>query len=201
MKLLQYYLAKLAEEGTEVAQIALKTVQFGPDEVMPGQPLNNFERCHLELDDLNAMVEELNEKFGFSYTPNRERMEAKKVKVRKYLEFSIHLGMVEGKTDAGFTEGHVMKVRHVKQHIKQSNVDSLEDPFADIRDKRMSELNSEQRDRAFECWLRKEYLSFGSYYGEQQDSLFPSVFRVIDRLRVAVREWQCFEENASKQRN
>ena len=99
MKLLQYYLAKLAEEGSEVAQIALKTVQFGPDEVMPGQPLNNFERCHLELDDLNAMVEELNEKFGFNYTPSRERMEAKKAKVRKYLEFSMHLGMIEGKTD------------------------------------------------------------------------------------------------------
>ena len=99
MNHLQHYLGKLAEEGSEVSQIALKTQQFGPGEVMPGQPLNNFERCHLELDDLNAMVEELNEKFGFSYTPNRERMEAKKAKVRKYLEFSMHLGMVEGKTD------------------------------------------------------------------------------------------------------
>jgi len=99
MNHLQHYLAKLAEEGSEVAQIALKTVQFGPNEVMPSQPLSNFQRCHLELDDLNAMVEELNEKFGFSYTPNRERIEAKKAKVRKYLEFSMHLGMVEGKTD------------------------------------------------------------------------------------------------------
>lgn len=58
---MQYYLAKLAEEGSEVSQIALKTVQFGPNERMPDQPLNNFERCHLELDDLNAMVEELND--------------------------------------------------------------------------------------------------------------------------------------------
>lgn len=99
MNHLQYYLTKLAEEGSEIAQIALKTSQFGPDEVMPSQPLNNFERCHLELDDLNAIVEELNEKFGFSYAPNRERMEAKKEKVRKYLEFSIHLGMVEGKAE------------------------------------------------------------------------------------------------------
>jgi hypothetical protein len=72
MNHLQHYLTKLAEEGSEVAQIALKTQQFGPEEVMPGQPLNNFERCHLELDDLWAMVEELNEKFGFGYTPNAE---------------------------------------------------------------------------------------------------------------------------------
>lgn len=98
MNQLQHYLTKLAEEGAEVAQIALKTQQFGPGEVMPGQPLNNFERCHLELDDLWAITEELNEKFGFCYAPNRERIEAKKAKVRKYLGFSIHLGMVEGET-------------------------------------------------------------------------------------------------------
>ena len=100
MNLLQHYLTKLAEEGSEVAQIALKTQQFGPSEVMPGQPLNNFERCHQELDDLLAMVEELNEKFDFGYTPSRDRIEAKKAKVRKYLGYSIHLGMVEGETDA-----------------------------------------------------------------------------------------------------
>jgi len=96
MNQLQHYLTKLAEEGAEVAQIALKTQQFGPAEVMPGQPLNNFERCHQELDDLMAMVEELNEQFGFGYVPNRERIEAKKVKVRKYLCLSVALGMVEG---------------------------------------------------------------------------------------------------------
>ena len=99
MNHLQFYLTKLAKEGSEVAQIARKTRQFGPSEAMPSQPLNNFERCHLELDNLNAMVEELNEKFGFGYTPNRGRMEAKKVKVRKYLAYSIHLGMVEGESD------------------------------------------------------------------------------------------------------
>lgn len=99
MNHLQHYLTKLAEEGAEVAQIALKTQQFGPYEVMPGQGDTNFERCHKELDDLWAMVEELNDKFGFGYAPNRGRVEAKKAKVRKYLGFSIHLGMVDGETD------------------------------------------------------------------------------------------------------
>ena len=87
MNQLQHYLTKLAEECAEVAQIALKT------------QLSNFERVHLELDDLWAMVEELNDKFGFGYTPNRERIEAKKAKVRKYLGYSIHLGMVDGESD------------------------------------------------------------------------------------------------------
>lgn len=99
MNQLQHLLTKLAEEGSEVAQIALKTAQFGPNEVMPGQPLDNFQRCHQELDDLMAMVEMLNDQYGFGYKPSRERMDAKKEKVRKYLGYSIHLGLVEGDTD------------------------------------------------------------------------------------------------------
>ena len=99
MNQLQHLLTKLAEEGSEVAQIALKTQQFGPSESMPGQTLNNFERCHHELDDLWAIVEMLNEQFGFEYSPSRERIEVKKLKVRKYLGYSIHLGLVDGETD------------------------------------------------------------------------------------------------------
>jgi hypothetical protein len=99
MNQLQHLLIKLAEEGSEIAQVALKTSPFGPLEVMPGQPHNNFERTHHELDDLWAMVEMLNDQFQFGYTPNRARMEAKKVKVRNYLGYSIHLGLVEGETD------------------------------------------------------------------------------------------------------
>lgn len=94
---LQYYLTKLAEEAAEVAQIALKAQQFGPKEVMPGQPLNNFERCHFELDDLQGIIEELNEYYSFGYIPNRERIEEKKKKVRKFLKYSESLGMVTGK--------------------------------------------------------------------------------------------------------
>lgn len=95
MNLLQYYLGKLAEEGSEVAQIALKTSQFGGQEVLAGQPHTNFERCHLELDDLAAAVEELNEKFGFGYEPSRERIEGKKAKMLRYLQYSVDLGMVD----------------------------------------------------------------------------------------------------------
>lgn len=92
---LQHLLTKLAEEGAEVAQIALKTQQFGPDEVMPGQPLTNFQRCHLELDDIAAVVELLNANHAFGYTQSRERIEAKKMKMAKYLAFSAALGMAE----------------------------------------------------------------------------------------------------------
>lgn len=94
MDKLQYLLTKLAEEGSEVAQIALKTQQFGPHEAMPGQPLSNFQRCHHEIDDLLAVIELLNDEHGFGHTPSRERIEAKKAKIAKYLAYSADLGLV-----------------------------------------------------------------------------------------------------------
>lgn len=94
MNRLQLLLNKLAEEGTEVAQIALKTAQFGLTEMCQGQHLTNAERTHQEIDDFFAAVEMLNEEYGFGYTPNRERIEAKKAKVNKFAAYSESLGMV-----------------------------------------------------------------------------------------------------------
>lgn len=62
----------------------------------------------------------------------------------------------------------------------------MTDPFAEVRGKRMSELSPEQQDLAHELWLRDNVRSFLDYYWSRPDSLFPSVFRVIDRLRTAL---------------
>lgn len=94
MTRLQLLLAKLSEEGSEIAQIALKTQQFGLHEACPGQPFTNAERTHHEIDDLMAAVEMLNEEYGFNYQPNRERIEAKKAKVNKFAAYSVELGLV-----------------------------------------------------------------------------------------------------------
>ena len=94
MNLQQYLLGKLAEEGAEVGQIALKTQQFGFHEYCPGQPFTNTERTHQEIDDLMAIVEMLND-IGFGYVSSRDRIEAKKEKVVKYLTYSVELGMVD----------------------------------------------------------------------------------------------------------
>ena len=56
----------------------------------------------------------------------------------------------------------------------------MEDPFADLRGKRMSELTAEQTDRANELWLREQI-------GPREDYWYPhlqALFRVIDRLRA-----------------
>ncbi len=69
-------------------------------------------------------------------------------------------------------------------HIRNKRMS--EDPFAHIRNKRMSELTEEDVDLVMELWLRENALSFGPYYAQGEGSLFPSVFRVIDRLRAPI---------------
>ena len=94
LTLQQFYLTKLAEECNEVAQIALKTQQFGLDEVWRVQGSSNKERCHEELNDLMAVIEVLNESHGLQFVPDRKQIEAKKEKMLKYLKYSQGLGMV-----------------------------------------------------------------------------------------------------------
>lgn len=95
MTRLQLLLGKLAEEGCEVSQIALKTQHFGLHEVRPDQEFTNAERTHQEIDDFMAVVEMLNEEYGFGYVPSRERIAAKKAKVNQFAEKSVELGEVE----------------------------------------------------------------------------------------------------------
>lgn len=91
----QFLLMKLAEEATEIAQIALKTAQFGMTEKHPDLPLNNLERIHLELNDLHAVVDELNTYCQFGFEPNHAAKINKIEKLNKYLGYSIQLGKVE----------------------------------------------------------------------------------------------------------
>ena len=52
------------------------------------------------------------------------------------------------------------------------------DHFADIRDKRMSELTDEQKDRAYEKWLRDQM-----GHNWPLNDVFEAMLRIIDRLR------------------
>ena len=99
MNRLQYLLTKLAEEASEVAQMALKTQQFGLHEVKPGQDLTNQQRLEQEIIDFYAISRMLQDEFGlFSsharndlYVLELEKMEL----VNKYYAYSKSLGMVE----------------------------------------------------------------------------------------------------------
>lgn len=95
MKRAQYLLGKLAEEAAEVSQIALKTQQFGLDEIRVGQPFTNAERIKQELNDLNAIIKMLNDEFDFDYAPDENAIVEKIVKVGKYYALSRWLNQVE----------------------------------------------------------------------------------------------------------
>ncbi len=86
----QHLYAKLAEEATEVAHIALKVVQFGPHDVYGGE--TNLQRLHTELHDLWAMVDELNARFQFHYSVDVMAMARKQAKVRHFADYSVKLG-------------------------------------------------------------------------------------------------------------
>lgn len=91
----QFLLLKLAEEASEIAQIALKTAQFGMLETIPGGTETNAERVHSELNDLHGIVSLLNEYTSFNYQVNDYSIEAKRLKIFKYLKYSIDLGKVD----------------------------------------------------------------------------------------------------------
>lgn len=94
MDRLQLLLCKLAEEASEVAQIALKTQQFGLNAKYPGQPFTNAEMIYKELDDLMAILSMLNQRRLFNYKQNAENIAEKIIRVEKYAEYSKSLGEV-----------------------------------------------------------------------------------------------------------
>ena len=91
----QYLLIKLAEEASEIAQIALKTSQFGMEEKYHKLDTNNKERIHAELNDLLGVVDLLNGESGFGFTQDSVASCTKAEKINKYYKLSQELGMVK----------------------------------------------------------------------------------------------------------
>ncbi|MBQ0600896.1 hypothetical protein J7S78_13945 [Klebsiella oxytoca] len=97
----QYLLDVLSEECNEIAVRASKAIRFGLEEIQPGQTLTNAQRLALELDDLYGAIEMLNEKHPGTYIPNRDNIDAKKVKVSKFMKYSELCGTVRLDCDGG----------------------------------------------------------------------------------------------------
>lgn len=98
MSNLQYLLTKLAEECTEVGQMAAKCQQFGMNEVYDGDGnvATNRERLHAEINDLLGVIDLFNEEEGFDFVRDERAISAKKEKIKKYRGYSIELGFVKG---------------------------------------------------------------------------------------------------------
>lgn len=101
MTRIQYLLGKLSEECHEVGQRAIKAQHFGATEVQKDQGLNNVQRLNIELNDLYAIVEMLNDELITTEHPtkplkgNYTMIQAKREKVEKYYELSKLRGQVK----------------------------------------------------------------------------------------------------------
>lgn len=90
----RYLLACLAEECAEVTQRVMKALRFGLNETQPGQEFDNLDRLYVELVDLIAMLELLNERCVLKEAPAdyAEAIALKKAKVLKYMEYARSVG-------------------------------------------------------------------------------------------------------------
>jgi len=92
-----HLLACLAEECAEVSQRVMKALRFGINEVQPEQGLTNAERITGELTDLLAVVSMLEER-GIIGRGNTEAFEAKRRKVKHFMEYAASIGALEAKS-------------------------------------------------------------------------------------------------------
>lgn len=91
MNTTEYLLSCLIEECAEVIQRATKAQRFGLREVQPEQELTNEQRLAAELADLTATLELLwNE--GLRLFTEEGAVNAKKAKVKKFMDYSRELG-------------------------------------------------------------------------------------------------------------
>lgn len=101
----QYLLTKLAEEAAEVAQMAMKTAQFGATEVY--QVATNAQRLRNEIFDLLTIVKLLEERKLLDI--NIQQLHAhetlKRLKIQHYLAYSQGRGITE--VEDGWTAASV----------------------------------------------------------------------------------------------
>jgi uncharacterized protein (UPF0261 family) len=92
MTRIEHLLICLSEECAEVSQRISKALRFGLQEVQPEQSLTNAERIGLELFDLIATVELL-EEMGVALRPTDAHLiERKKVKLATFMKYAEECG-------------------------------------------------------------------------------------------------------------
>lgn len=88
----EFLLTQFASECMEVAHRVTKALQFGIDEIQPGQPLTNGERTTEEIYDLVATMDMLVER-DILPRPDlavaNEKYIVKKEKVARYMAFAL----------------------------------------------------------------------------------------------------------------
>lgn len=96
MKRIEHLLTILSEECNETGQRASKALRFGIQEIQPGghQTLTNAERIRGEFAHVLGVYEMLTTEGGLTF-PTALEIEAKKIRIEKYLHRSRECGTLE----------------------------------------------------------------------------------------------------------
>ena len=93
----QALLGHLQEECNEVGQMASKAMRFGLNEIWEDErnpaSLSNEARLDVEINDVYAVLELLEEHYARPFGQRDKKLI--EAKIRKYLNYSRKLGMVE----------------------------------------------------------------------------------------------------------
>jgi hypothetical protein len=93
---IEHLLIIAAEECGEVAVRVSKALRFGLGEREPNQPFTNVQRIAGEFSDLIAVLEMITERgLPIMEVGDRHAIDAKKVKVATYLDYSESCGTLE----------------------------------------------------------------------------------------------------------
>jgi hypothetical protein len=94
----EHILTCLIEECSEIQKVAAKALRFGLDDHAPDSEISNSEDIALEICDLIAVIEMLeNEKIiPKTRLLDSSLLEAKKKKVNKYMDYAKERGTLDG---------------------------------------------------------------------------------------------------------
>lgn len=93
----EHLLTILNEECNETAQRGSKAIRFGLREIQKDQPFTNAERIVYEFNDIMAVMELLLDEGSIQKIIDRDAIEKKKEKIKKYMDYSVQCGTMEEK--------------------------------------------------------------------------------------------------------
>lgn len=94
MNRMQYLVGVLGEECNEIGKLCSKSQRFGLNSVNPETGLSNHEAICDEINDALAVIQELNKEFNLGFKIDHEKIEKKKRKMEKYVQYSIEAGLI-----------------------------------------------------------------------------------------------------------
>lgn len=95
MEVKDYLLACISEEAGEITQAVGKAHRFGLLDKNPNSDMTNWVELRKEIHDLIGAYEMLCDEFDRVETIDRELVDAKKVKIEHYMNYSAGLGRLD----------------------------------------------------------------------------------------------------------